>query len=155
MPISENRRLPKLRSMERWWLKTSKPFWATLKGRMTRKNEWEINLVNHLFCFLSKNVQLVSTSSRKFKTCQLEELWLFSILPLMEVYSSPLETIMEIFTNTRQAPWFTRWMNRLKSSHCTRPCKLEVHMVLSTFLSLINISLLWLIIGMVRTNLTL
>ena len=73
----------------------------------------------------------------------------------MEVCSSLLATIMEIFRNTRQVPWFTRWMNRLKSSHCTRPCKLEVHLALSTFLSLINISLPWLIIGMVRTNLTL
>ena len=88
----------------------------------------------------AKNVPLVFSSSGKFNTYQPKELQLFNIFSLMEVRSSPLGSIMEIFTNTRQAPWFTRWMNRLKSSHSTRLCKLEVRMALNTFLSLINIS---------------
>ena len=126
-----------------------------IKKAFNQKQQMRGKLCQPYVLLLSKNVPLVSTSSRKFKTCQPEELQLFNILPLMEVCSSLLATIMEIFRNTRQVLWFTRWMNRLKSSHCTRPCKLEVHMALNTFLSLINISLPWLIIGMVRTNLTL
>ena len=150
----EKSKLLKLRYVKVRWLKITKLFWTTFNRLITRNKGWEVNSVNSVL-FLSKNVPLVSTSSRKFKTCQPGELQLFNISPLMEVCSSPLATIKEIFRNTKQAPWFTRWMNRLKSSHCTRPCKLEVHMALSTFLSLINISLLWLIIMMVRTNLTL
>ena len=126
-----------------------------LKKAFNQKQRMRGKLCQPYVLLLSKNVPLVSTSSRKFKTCQPEELQLFNILPLMEVCSSLLGTSMEIFTDTRQAPWFTRWMNRLKNSYCTRPCKLEVPMVFSTFLSLINISLLWLVIGIIRTNLTL
>ena len=141
--MSYGKKLLKLRYIKIQRLKITKLFWTTFKRRVTRNSGWEVNSVNHLFCFYPRMLHWFPLLRES------------QDLPTRGAAAVQHFSIMEIFTNTRQAPWFTRWMNRLKNSHFTRPCKLEVHMALSTFLSLINISLLWLNFGMVRTNLTL
>ena len=139
----EKRKLLKLRYIKIQRLKITKLFWTTFKRRVTRNSGWEVNSVNHLFCFYPRMLHwfpLLRESSRlaNQRSCSCS-----TFLHHGDIYKY------------KTSSGFTRWMNRLKNSHFTRPCQLEVHMALSTFLSLINISLLWLIIGMVRTKLTL
>ena len=73
---------------------------------------------------------------------------MWNISPLTEVCFLLLRTIMGTLKNTRQVPRSTRWITRLEDCLCTRPCRQEERMAWSTFLSLTNISLLWLIITM-------
>ena len=115
---------------------------------------WNSEL-NTLFVCFFQDASLVYISLRRFKICQQEELEMLNISPLMAVCFLLLPTIMAIFLNTRQAPWSTRWMNKLENLICIRPCKLEVLLDLNTFQSLINIFLPWQIITMERTYLTL
>ena len=109
----------------------------------------------NMFPFFPQAAPLGFTSFRRFKIYQPNELLVLNISPLMEVWFLLLLTILAIFINIRQAPWSTRWMNRLENLSCIRPCKLEVLMALNTFQSLINIFLPWQIIIMERIYLTL
>ena len=80
---------------------------------------------------------------------------MLNISPLMEVCFLLFRTFLGALKTTRQVPWSTRRITQLEDCLCTRPCRQEELLTWSTFLSLTNIFLLWLIITMELTGWTL
>lgn len=63
----EKRKLSKLQYVKIQRLKITKLFWTTFKRRVTRNGGWEVNSVNHLFCFYPRMLHwfpLLRESSR-------------------------------------------------------------------------------------------
>ena len=117
----------------------------------------DISLLTKMFIlfFFWKIALLDSTSLKKFKTYQPEELLVWNISPLMETCFLLLATLLGTLKDTRQVPWSTRWTTQLEDFLSTRPCRQEERMAWSTFLSLTSISLLSLIITIEHTGWTL
>ena len=128
-------------------------YFVVLLLSVITRNEFTI----FLLCVsdLMKIAPLVSTSLRKFKIFQAKEqcTWINSLL--MGTCFLLLPTIMGTLGNWRRAPKSTRWTSWQENSPYTRPYRLEEPVALSTFQSLVNISLLFLMFTMEHISWTL